>query len=156
RDRQLYRRQFPPAADFPYDGAAQPAGVQPPAAACRRSRRRARATVARRRHRRRDAQPADPGASQGGARSRRHLGRRSDALSQSRPGADLGGLCAQLYRALRMTTSLFDRIGIDIGRKLPLEDAVAWAAANAVRYVDIQLDTGRNALGTIDSPRATR
>lgn len=52
--------------------------------------------------------------------------------------------------------SLRDRIGIDIGRKLPLEDAVEWAARHAVRYIDIQLDTGANALGTIDAARAAR
>ena len=49
--------------------------------------------------------------------------------------------------------SLYDRIGIDIGRKLPLEDAVSWAAAHRVRFVDVQLDTGANALGTIDERR---
>jgi sugar phosphate isomerase/epimerase len=51
--------------------------------------------------------------------------------------------------------NLKDRIGVDIGRKLPLEDAVAWAAAHDVRFVDVQLDTGANALGTIDRRRAT-
>src|SRR5712692_10267923 len=50
--------------------------------------------------------------------------------------------------------SLYDRIGIDIGRKLSLEEAVAWAAAHAVKFVDVQLDTGANALGTIDASRA--
>jgi sugar phosphate isomerase/epimerase len=50
--------------------------------------------------------------------------------------------------------NLKDRIGIDIGRKLALEDAVAWAAAHSVRFVDVQLDTGANALGTIDARRA--
>lgn len=50
--------------------------------------------------------------------------------------------------------NLRDRIGVDIGRKLSLEDGVAWAAAHAVRFVDVQLDTGANALGTIDEPRA--
>ena len=49
--------------------------------------------------------------------------------------------------------TLKDRIGIDVGRKLKLEDAIVWAAANAVRYIDIQLDTGANALGTIDAAR---
>ena len=49
--------------------------------------------------------------------------------------------------------SLRDRIGIDIGRKLPLEDAVSWAAAHEVRFIDVQLDTGANALGTIDGRR---
>jgi sugar phosphate isomerase/epimerase len=51
--------------------------------------------------------------------------------------------------------NLKDRIGIDVGRKLPLEDAVEWAVAHAVRFVDVQLDTGANALGTIDERRAT-
>jgi sugar phosphate isomerase/epimerase len=50
--------------------------------------------------------------------------------------------------------NLKDRIGIDVGRKLALEDAVAWAAANGVRFVDVQLDTGANALGTINDTRA--
>ncbi len=52
--------------------------------------------------------------------------------------------------------SLFDRIGIDVGRKLPLEEAITWAAAHAVRYVDVQLDAGANALGTIDRNRGAR
>ena len=49
---------------------------------------------------------------------------------------------------------LYDRIGVDIGRKLPLEAAVAWAAANGVRFIDVELDSGANALGTIDAARA--
>jgi sugar phosphate isomerase/epimerase len=51
--------------------------------------------------------------------------------------------------------NLRDRIGIDIGRKLPLEDAVSWAAAHEVRFVDVQLDTERNAFRTIDAARGT-
>ena len=51
--------------------------------------------------------------------------------------------------------NLRDRIGVDVGRKLPLEDAVAWAAEHRVRFIDVQLDTGVNALGTIDGARAT-
>lgn len=49
---------------------------------------------------------------------------------------------------------LRDRIGIDVGRKLPLEAAVDWARANRVHYIDVQLDTGANALPTIDDKRA--
>ena len=49
---------------------------------------------------------------------------------------------------------LRDRIGVDIGRKLPLEEAVEWAARHQVRFIDLQLDTGANALGTIDDKRA--
>src|SRR3984885_89196 len=52
--------------------------------------------------------------------------------------------------------SLFDRIGIDVGRKLVLEDAVEWAAENRVRFIDIQLDAGDNALGTISGVRGSR
>jgi sugar phosphate isomerase/epimerase len=50
--------------------------------------------------------------------------------------------------------SLRDRIGVDIGRKLRLEDAIAWAASHQVRFIDVQLDTGANALGTLDAARA--
>ena len=46
------------------------------------------------------------------------------------------------------------RIGIDIGRKLRLEDAIAWAAANDVRIIDVQLDTGDNAFTKFDATRA--
>jgi sugar phosphate isomerase/epimerase len=49
---------------------------------------------------------------------------------------------------------LRERIGVDIGRKLPLEEAVAWAARHQVRFIDLQLDTGANALGAIDDKRA--
>lgn len=52
--------------------------------------------------------------------------------------------------------NLIDRIGIDVGRKLTLEDAVEWAAHHKVRYIDIQLDTGDNALGTISGIRGSR
>lgn len=52
--------------------------------------------------------------------------------------------------------NLIDRIGIDVGRKLTLEDAVEWAAEHRVRYIDIQLDTGHNALGTISGIRGSR
>lgn len=51
---------------------------------------------------------------------------------------------------------LRERIGIDIGRKLKLEDAVEWAAAHDVRWIDIQLDTGANALGSFDDARAAQ
>jgi sugar phosphate isomerase/epimerase len=46
-----------------------------------------------------------------------------------------------------------DRIGIDIGEKLPLEDAVAWAAQTAVKIIDVQLD---GAGIRIDAARAAR
>jgi sugar phosphate isomerase/epimerase len=49
--------------------------------------------------------------------------------------------------------NLFERIGVDVGRKLPLEEAVSWAAAHRVRFIDLQLDSGANAVPTIDDAR---
>ncbi len=43
-----------------------------------------------------------------------------------------------------------DRIGIDIGRKLPAEEAVAWAAANQVHHFDIQCDIAPNQMERFD------
>jgi sugar phosphate isomerase/epimerase len=48
------------------------------------------------------------------------------------------------------------RIGIDAGEKLPLEDAVAWAARHHVSIIDVQLDGGDNAFTRIDAARAAR
>jgi sugar phosphate isomerase/epimerase len=45
------------------------------------------------------------------------------------------------------------RIGIDVGEKLPLEDAVAWAAQTGVQIIDVQLD---GAGIRIDPARANR
>lgn len=39
-----------------------------------------------------------------------------------------------------MTSSLRDRIGVDIGQKLRLEPAIEWAAASGVRVIDVCLD----------------
>jgi sugar phosphate isomerase/epimerase len=50
-------------------------------------------------------------------------------------------------------TSLFERIGVDIGRKMRLEEAIDWAATHAVRHIDIQLDTGANAFTRFDDAR---
>jgi sugar phosphate isomerase/epimerase len=50
--------------------------------------------------------------------------------------------------------SLRERIGIDVGRRLKLEDAVEWAAQHDVRWIDIQLDRGANALSSFDDARA--
>jgi sugar phosphate isomerase/epimerase len=48
---------------------------------------------------------------------------------------------------------LRDRIGVDLGRKIRLEDGIEWAAQNAVKFIDVQLDTGGNALTTFDAKR---
>ena len=50
--------------------------------------------------------------------------------------------------------SLRDRIGIDVGRRLRLEEALEWAAEHEVRWIDIQLDAGANALSTFEDVRA--
>ena len=42
--------------------------------------------------------------------------------------------------------TLRDRIGIDVGRRLRLKKAIAWAAVHDVRYIDVQLDTADNVL----------
>ena len=51
---------------------------------------------------------------------------------------------------------LRDRIGVDVGRRLKLEDAIEWAAKNGLRHIDIQLDTGENALPLFDAKRCAR
>jgi sugar phosphate isomerase/epimerase len=53
-----------------------------------------------------------------------------------------------------MSETLRDRIGIDIGRKLRLEEAIDWAARHGVRHIDVQLDTGANAFTRFDAERA--
>ncbi|WP_431283579.1 sugar phosphate isomerase/epimerase family protein [Humitalea sp. 24SJ18S-53] len=50
--------------------------------------------------------------------------------------------------------NLLERIGVDVGRRLPLEEAIAWAGAHGVRHIDIQLDTGANAVTRFDAERA--
>ena len=46
-----------------------------------------------------------------------------------------------------------DRIGVDVGRSLSVEDAVAWAHKNGVSYIDCQIDLEPNALETFDDVR---
>jgi sugar phosphate isomerase/epimerase len=53
-----------------------------------------------------------------------------------------------------MTASLRDRIGIDLGRRIRLEEGIAWAAQHGVRHIDIQLDTAANAVTAFDDRRA--
>lgn len=49
-----------------------------------------------------------------------------------------------------------DRIGIDVGRKLPVEDAMAWAAGHGVPAIDVQTDIAPNALESFDDARCER
>jgi sugar phosphate isomerase/epimerase len=46
-----------------------------------------------------------------------------------------------------------DRIGIDVGRKLPIEDAIAWAARHGVEAIDVQTDIAPNALESFNDAR---
>ncbi len=46
-----------------------------------------------------------------------------------------------------------DRIGVDCSRTVPAEDAVAWARANDVTYIDCQIDIEPNALESFDDSR---
>ena len=48
---------------------------------------------------------------------------------------------------------LRERIGIDFGGKMRIEDALAWAAANEVFYADFCVDNAPNALETLDNAR---
>lgn len=55
-----------------------------------------------------------------------------------------------------MSPPPLDRIGVDVGRKLKLENAVDWAARSGVRIIDVELDTGDNAFTRLDAARAAR
>jgi sugar phosphate isomerase/epimerase len=46
-----------------------------------------------------------------------------------------------------------DRIGIDVGRRLGIEAAIAWAAQHDVRAIDVQCDIQPNALESFDERR---
>jgi sugar phosphate isomerase/epimerase len=49
---------------------------------------------------------------------------------------------------------LRERIGVDLSRDVRIEDGVAWAAKNGVKYLDIQLDNDTNDITTFDDKRA--
>lgn len=51
---------------------------------------------------------------------------------------------------------LRERIGVDLGRRIRLEEGIEWAAQHAVRFIDIQLDTSANAVTAFDDQRAER
>jgi sugar phosphate isomerase/epimerase len=48
---------------------------------------------------------------------------------------------------------LGERIGVDLGRRLPLEEGIVWAAANGVRWIDAQCDLAPNAHESFDAAR---
>ena len=45
------------------------------------------------------------------------------------------------------------RIGIDIGRRVSVEDGLEWAAKNDVHFIDVQTDIHPNALESFDAER---
>ncbi|RPI46246.1 MAG: sugar phosphate isomerase/epimerase [Betaproteobacteria bacterium] len=49
--------------------------------------------------------------------------------------------------------NLRDRIGIDLGRKIRLEEGIDLAARHGVKFIDVQLDTGENGLDRFDDAR---
>jgi sugar phosphate isomerase/epimerase len=53
-----------------------------------------------------------------------------------------------------MSPPSLDRIGVDVGRALKLENAIEWAARHGVRIIDVQLDSGDNAFTRVDAVRA--
>ena len=49
--------------------------------------------------------------------------------------------------------TLKQRIGIDIGRRISVEDGIEWAAQNDVQIIDVQTDIHPNALESFDAKR---
>ena len=49
--------------------------------------------------------------------------------------------------------TLKQRIGIDIGRRVSVEDGIEWAARNDVHFIDVQTDIHPNALESFDADR---
>ena len=52
--------------------------------------------------------------------------------------------------------AFIDRIGVDFGRHIAVEEAVRIAAEHDVRYIDCQMDIGANALESFDAARCER
>jgi len=52
--------------------------------------------------------------------------------------------------------TLKDRIGIDLGRKVPVEDGIQWAVDNQVKYIDAQMDIAPNAMESFDDDRCAK
>ena len=52
--------------------------------------------------------------------------------------------------------TLKDRIGIDVGRRLAVEEGIEWAARHGVRYIDAQMDIAPNAHESFDDARCAK
>ncbi|MBM3572142.1 MAG: sugar phosphate isomerase/epimerase [Alphaproteobacteria bacterium] len=50
--------------------------------------------------------------------------------------------------------NLKERIGIDLGRKIRLEEGIVWAGRHGVRYIDCEMDVAPNGLLSFDDRRA--
>ena len=48
---------------------------------------------------------------------------------------------------------LRDRMGVDVGSRMKLEDAIVWAGKSKLSHIDIKLDTGENAWPLLDTKR---
>jgi len=51
---------------------------------------------------------------------------------------------------------IFDRIGIDLQSKLPLEEGIAWAAQHGLRYIEAEVDVSPNAFHRFDDAACER
>ena len=49
--------------------------------------------------------------------------------------------------------NLKQRVGIDLGRRVPVEEGIVWAAANDVHFIDAQTDIAPNQLESFDDER---
>ena len=52
--------------------------------------------------------------------------------------------------------TLKQRIGVDIGRRAPVEEGIEWAAENDVHFIDVQTDIEPNAMESFDAGRIKR
>lgn len=52
--------------------------------------------------------------------------------------------------------TLKDRIGVDVGKRVSVEDGIAWAADRGVRFIDAEIDVEPNALESFDDARCRR
>ena len=55
-----------------------------------------------------------------------------------------------------MAGTLRDRIGVDVGNRMPIEEAIQWASRNDVHVIDVQIDRPPNALDSFDAGRCSR
>jgi len=54
---------------------------------------------------------------------------------------------------MSQTQTLKDRIGIDLGRRISVEEGISWTKKNNVYYIDAQTDIEPNAVESFDDNR---